>query len=46
MDMPEYMKVPIRYALQDITDKYNLTGKIRPSGYVYVKIEKGIYGLK
>lgn len=41
----EYMKIPTKYLPQDIINRYSLTDKIH-KGYVYCKIEKGMYGLK
>ncbi len=46
MDRPEYMKVPLRYFPSDIQKQYNLTEKVTTSGYIYIKIKKGMYGLK
>ena len=41
----EYMKIPEKFLTQDIIAKYGLRNKIH-KGYVYCKIEKGMYGLK
>ena len=46
MAHPEYMKVPIRKFPQDIKDKYNLNSIVSTNGFVYIKIKKGMYGLK
>ena len=43
---PEYMKVPIKYFPQDIIEKYSLDKKVDANGFVYVQINKGMYGLK
>ena len=46
MQRPEYMKVPIRYFPNDIQDKYNLQSIVTTNGFIYIKIKKGMYGLK
>ena len=46
MTNPEYMKVPFTYFPDDIIDKYNLRNIKHSDGYVYIKIIKGMYGLK
>lgn len=45
MDDPEYMRIPVRYIPDDIMQRYKLHEKVH-NGYVYVKIKKGMYGLK
>ena len=45
MMKPEYMKVPIKYFPIDIKLKYKLEEKVH-GNYVYIKIKKGMYGLK
>ena len=40
------MKVHISKFPTDIIDKYNLKQKMDEHGYVYIKINKGMYGLK
>ena len=45
MPTPEYMKVPFKYFPQDIVDKYKLQEKIH-NNYIFIKISKGMYGLK
>ena len=45
MPEPEYMRIPWKIIPQDIIRRYNLTEK-RHGDYVYVKITKGMYGLK
>ena len=42
----EYMKIHIKNMPQDIIDTYNLQDVVTPDGYVYIKIKKGMYGLK
>ena len=46
MSQPEYMKIHIKNFPQDIIDQYGLLQKVTADGYVYVKIKKGMYGLK
>jgi len=45
METPEFMKVPMRYFPKDIHDRYNLHEKLH-NEYIYIKIKKGMYGLK
>ena len=46
MGRPEYMRIPIKVLPQDIIDRYSLLDLVDNQGYVYVKINKGMYGLK
>jgi hypothetical protein len=46
MEKPEYMKIPWKYIPQDIRDRYNLETMVTADNYIYVKIKKGMYGLK
>jgi hypothetical protein len=41
---PEYMKIPISMIPQSIIDQYHLLAIVH-NGYVYVEINKGMYGL-
>ena len=43
---PEYMKIHRRNIPPDIYDQYSLQDKVTSTGFVYVKIKKGMYGLK
>ena len=45
MKTPEYMQVHIKYFPADIIKKYNLKPLIS-NNHIYVKIKKGMYGLK
>ena len=45
MEKPEYMKVHIKYFPDDIIQQYALK-EITHNGYIYIKIKKGMYGLK
>ena len=46
MDGEEYMKVKYKYFPEDIRQKYQLDKKVTPDGYIYIKIKKGMYGLR
>ena len=46
MHRPEYMKVLLKYFPADIVKKYDLLKKVSKDGYVYIRIKKGMYGLK
>lgn len=43
---PEYMRVKYYYISQDIRRRYNLDSKVTKDGLIYIKIQKGIPGLK
>ena len=45
MPHPEFMKVPYKYFPQDIISKYKLQNLVH-NDYIYVKIKKGMYGIK
>jgi hypothetical protein len=44
LDRPEYMHLAISIIPQKIIDKYNLLDKAN-NGYVYIRIDNGMYGL-
>ena len=46
MDEPEYMRLHSKYFFDDIKSKYDIESKIASDGYVYIRINKGISGLK
>ena len=46
MAEPEFMRIHIKYFPEDIKKLYNLNELVDESGFVYVKIKKGMYGLK
>ena len=46
MARPEYMKVQYKHLPDDIRKKYNLQVKVTPNNYIYIRINKGMYGLK
>ena len=45
MKVFEYMRLPISIIPQEIIDKYNLRD-LAEDGWVYIEIQKGMYGLK
>ena len=46
MRRAEYMRVKLRHIPEDIIIQYNLREKATSDGYVYIRIEKGMYGLQ
>ena len=40
------MKVPIKYFPPDLIDKYNLDQLVDVKYYIFVKINKDMYGIK
>ena len=46
MSGAEYMRIHSQYFPTDIIDQYHIDGLIAADGYVYIKIIKGMYGLK
>ena len=42
----EYMRIHSKYFTEDIKSKYNINNLQYDDGYVYCKIQKGMYGLK
>ena len=46
MEGDEYMKVHIKYFPEDIRKRYKLHEKVTASGHIYIRIKKGMYGLK
>ena len=46
MKTPEYMKVSISKCPPDIIKQYNLHSLVTTDGYIYIKIKKGMYGLR
>ena len=45
MKQSEYMKRKMKYFLSDIINKYNLNNIVH-NEYIYIKIKRGVYGLK
>ena len=46
MSRAEYKIIHSKYFSTDIIDQYQIDGLIAAYGYVYIKIIKGMYGLK
>ena len=45
MTCPEYMRMKIKDLPEEFVTMYNLTNKATADGFVYIKIQKGMYGL-
>ena len=45
MEHPEYMKLQITQIPDEIIAEYNLKNKVHSDGFVYIEIQKGMYGL-
>ena len=45
MERPEYMKIQIAQIPNKIIEEYNLKNKFHSDGFVYIEIQKGMYGL-
>ena len=43
---PEFMRIPLKITPQEIIDAYNLTALVDYQGWIDMRIEKGMYGLK
>ena len=39
------MRIPLKIIPQDIIHAYNLTILVDDQGWIYMRIEKGVYGL-
>ena len=46
MDHPEYMRVNYKYIPNDIRKRYNLDSMVTSDSTIYIKIQKGMPGLK
>ena len=46
MEGEEYMKANYKHFPKDIRKQYDLENKVSSSGHIYIKIKKGMYGLK
>ena len=42
----KYMRIHSKYFFEDIRTEYDIDSKITPDGFVYIHIQKGMYGLK
>ena len=43
---PEFMRIPLKIIPQEIIDAYDLTSLVDDQGWIYIRTEKGMYGLK
>ena len=43
---PKFMLITLKIIPQEIVDSYNLTALVDDQWWIYMRIEKGIYGLK
>ena len=43
---PEFMRIYLKTIPQEIVDAYNLTALVDNQGWIYMRIKKGMYGLK
>ena len=43
---PEFMLIPLKIIPQEIIDAYDLTALVDDQGWIYMRTEKGVYGLK
>ena len=46
LDKPEYMKMHVSLILTEIFEEYVLRDKVDDKGWIYIQINKGMYGLK
>ena len=43
---PEFMHIPLKIIRQEIVDGYNLDTLVNNQGWIYMHMDKGMYGLK
>ena len=46
LEDPEYIRIHYKYFLPDVKHKYNIATLVHIDGFVYCKLQKGMYGLK
>jgi hypothetical protein len=46
MHRPEYMRIHLQHFSPDIIEQYDLLSLVADDGYVYIEINKGMYGVK
>ena len=46
MEGDKYMRVKYKHIPEDICIRYNLKTKVTKDNYVFIRTEKGMYGLK
>ena len=45
MDRYEYMRMKLDMFPEDVIEAYNLRDKVESDGFVYIEVQKGMYGL-
>ena len=45
MEKPEFLRMNINHFPEDVIAHYQLNKKVDANGYLYVRVEKGMYGL-
>ena len=43
---PEFMRIPLKIIQHEIINTYDLKEPVDDQGWIYMRIEKGMYGLK
>ena len=43
---PEFMRIPLKITPQEIIDTYDLKALVDDQGWIYMRIEKFVYGHK
>ena len=43
---PDFMRIPLKIVPQEIIHTYDLKSMVNDQGWIYMRIEKGMYGLK
>ena len=43
---PEFMRIPLKITSQEIINTYDLKALVEDQGWIYMRIDKGMYGLK
>ena len=43
---PEFMQIPLKITPQEIIDTYDINALVENQGWIYMRIKKGMYGLK
>ena len=46
LEEPEFLRIHSKYFFEDIRQKYNIDSIINKDGYVYCRVNRGLYGLK
>ena len=45
LERPEYTRLKLDNIPDEIINQYNLRTKAKPKGFIYMKVNKGMYGL-